>query len=274
MKGHLRQIVAEGPDRLRARSLAREYIQARILQMLQENRLFRRWIFHGGTALRFLYGLPRHSEDLDFALEKPGAEPDFAGIAESILRGFQAEGYAGEVAVRGRNAVLSAFLRFSGLYHDLGLSPHRSEVLSVKFKLDSRPPAGGQTETSVIRRHAAILNIKHYDKSSLLSGKLHAILARPYTKGRDLYDLLWYLADPTWPEPNIRFLAAALRQTRWSGPEPTRDNWKSLISRKLSRLDWEKAVADVRPFLERPSERHQLTKENVLFLLSKDRIPD
>jgi len=27
----------------------------------------------------------------------------------------------------------------------------------------------------------------------LLAGKLHAILQRAYTKGRDIYDLLWYL---------------------------------------------------------------------------------
>ncbi|HFQ92650.1 MAG TPA: hypothetical protein ENK32_01460 [Anaerolineae bacterium] len=25
--------------------------------------------FHGGTSLRFLYNMPRYSEDLDFALE-------------------------------------------------------------------------------------------------------------------------------------------------------------------------------------------------------------
>lgn len=28
--------------------------------------------FHGGTALRFLYGSPRYSKDLDFALERAG----------------------------------------------------------------------------------------------------------------------------------------------------------------------------------------------------------
>lgn len=269
MKDYLRQIVAEAPDRLRARSLAREYVQARIMQMLQENGASRRWIFHGGTALRFLYGLPRYSEDLEFALDKPGTEPEFTKLVESVRRGFQAEAYDVVMTVQQRTAVLSAFVRFKGLYYELGLSPRRSEVLSVKIELDSRPPARGQTETSVIRRYTAILNFKHYDKSSLLSGKLHALLARPYTKGRDLYDLFWYLSDRSWPEPNIPFLAAALRQTRWAGPELAKDNWKSVIARKLGRLDWKKAVADVRPFLERPAELDQLTKENVLFLLKR-----
>ena len=61
------------------------------------------------------------------------------------------------------------------------------------------------------------LPIQHHDKASLLAGKLHAILQRPYAKGRDLYDLLWYLGDPTWPPPNLTMLNHALRQTGWEG---------------------------------------------------------
>ena len=49
-----------------------------------------------------------------------------------------------------------------------------------------------------MRRHVT-LRLHHHDRASLLAGKLHAILQRPYTKGRDLYDLIWYLSDPTWP---------------------------------------------------------------------------
>ena len=40
--------------------------------------------FHGGTALRFLYSLARFSEDLDFALERPGAGYDLAEMARQI----------------------------------------------------------------------------------------------------------------------------------------------------------------------------------------------
>ena len=57
-----------------------------------------------------------------------------------------------------------------------------------------------------------------------LSGKLHAILQRPYTKGRDIYDLLWYLSDPTWPQPNLVLLNNALAQTNWAGGKLTEEN--------------------------------------------------
>ena len=50
-------------------------------------------------------------------------------------------------------------------------------------------------------RRFVMLNLLHYDRRSLFAGKLHAVFSRGYTKGRDLYDLLWYLSDATWPPP-------------------------------------------------------------------------
>jgi hypothetical protein len=54
-----------------AGNLAREYLQARTLLALQQAGAMIPMAFQGGTALRFLFGLPRFSEDLDFALERP-----------------------------------------------------------------------------------------------------------------------------------------------------------------------------------------------------------
>ena len=70
--------------------------------------------------------------------------------------------------------------------------------------------------TTVIRRHL-LLNLQHHDQASLLAGKLHAILQRKYLKGRDIYDLLWYLSNPNWPAPNFEMLNHALQQTGWEG---------------------------------------------------------
>lgn len=263
MKEQIKQIIAETTNKLLARSRVREYCQARILQFLQENGAFRSWIFHGGTALRFLYMLPRYSEDLDFALKSSKAALNFSGIIASVCKSFEAEAYSIDTKIKDRAAVKSAFIRFPALPYDLGLSTHRSEVLSVKVEIDSNPPAGGITETSVIRRYV-MLNVLHYDKASLLSGKLHAILTRSYVKGRDLYDLFWYLSDPSWPEPNINFLTGALLQTDWKGPEITKSNWTILVTKKLEDINWEKAVEDTRPFIEKPSDLKLLTKKNVI----------
>ncbi|MBK7599828.1 MAG: nucleotidyl transferase AbiEii/AbiGii toxin family protein [Acidobacteria bacterium] len=49
-------------------NLLREYLQAHILRSLHECEAFRSVAFVGGTALRFLHGLQRFSEDLDFSV--------------------------------------------------------------------------------------------------------------------------------------------------------------------------------------------------------------
>ena len=268
MKEQIKQIISTTTNKLLARSIVREYCQARILQFLQESGVFRSWIFHEGTALRFLYGLPRYSEDLDFALLRTKKARDFSGVIASIARSFEAEAYYIETKIKDRTAVKSAFIRFPGLLHELGLSPYKSEVFSVKVEVDSNPPPGGVTETSVIRRFV-LLHMLHYDKPSLLSGKLHAILARSYVKGRDLYDLFWYLSDPSWPEPNFHFLNKALIQTNWKGPEITESNWTLIIIKRLKNIDWKKAIEDTRPFIEKASDLKLLTKENVINLMKK-----
>jgi hypothetical protein len=266
MKDQLRQILAEQPEISRKRDLTREYLQARMLQALQEHGVFRSWIFVGGTALRFLFRLPRYSEDLDFSLSGAKDELDFAGVMAGVQRDLAGEGYAVDAKTTADKTVASAFVRFRGLLYEVGLSPHDDEVLSVKVELDTNPPQGAGTSTTVTRRHVT-LNLFHHDKASLFAGKLHAVLTRKYTKGRDLYDLLWYLADRTWPEPNLSFLRNALVQTRWRGPAVTEHNWREVLSERLAQVDWKAAVRDVEPFLERPAEVALLTLDNLRSLL-------
>ena len=67
MKDYLRQLVSKEKNILLKKSIIREYLQARILQMLQEKGAFLNMAFLGGTSLRFLYSIPRYSEDLDFS---------------------------------------------------------------------------------------------------------------------------------------------------------------------------------------------------------------
>jgi hypothetical protein len=96
---------------------------------------------------------------------------------------------------------------------------------------------------------------------------LHAILNRSWPKGRDLYDLVWYLADRTWPAPNIELLNAALAQTSWKGPILTAENWREQVRDRISALDWRRVRADVRPFLERERDLDLVTKETLTGLL-------
>ena len=268
MKGSIRDGIRGLADPLAARSWVREYLQARILASLQDAGAMAAIAFHGGTCLRFLYSIPRYSEDLDFALENAAAPYDFPALVRSVERDFTAEAYEVDSRIRGENAVDSAFFNFPGLLHELGLSAQRTEVTAIKIEIDTHPPAGARCTTTLVRRHVTV-NLFHHDRATLLAGKLHAILQRPFVKGRDLYDLFWYLGDRAWPGPNLEMLSNALAQSGWKGPAADTGNWRNLVASRLDELDWKAVTADVQPFVERQSDLKLLTRENLLRLLEE-----
>jgi hypothetical protein len=164
--------------------------------------------------------------------------------------------------------VNSAFIRFPGLLYELGLSSQPNEVIAIKFEVDTNPPTGAVLETSVIRKFV-LLQLQHHDKASLISGKIHAILQRPYLKGRDIYDLFWYLSDPNWPEPNLVLLNNALAQTNWGEGEVTRENWRKFVNERIQQFNWTVILNDVSPFVEPGFDLDILTRENLVKVLLK-----
>ena len=269
MKEYLVNLLQPDIPPLEKRNLTREYLQVLILQSLQRSGAMTTLAFHGGTALRFLYSLPRYSEDLDFALEINKGRYDFQTYLRVIQKELEAQGYKIVMKVSDQKAVHSAYIRFPGLLYELNLSPHRDEVLAVKIEVDTEPPGEAGLETNLIRHHI-LLNLQHHDKASLLAGKLHAILQRPYPKGRDIYDLTWYLGDRNWPDPNIKMLNNALAQTDWTGPTITVANWRSTTLTRIESFSWDQLISDVQPFLQVQQEIELLTKDNLIKLLRSD----
>lgn len=266
MRDDLKDLLRGNGGLTEGRNRLREFLQARILSSLQRAGAMVPLAFQGGTALRFLYSIRRYSEDLDFALERHDRGYDFRVWLQRARGDLIQEGFEVEVKINDQRVVHSAFVAFPGLLFDLGLSSHRNEKLSVKVEVDTHPPAGAVLETTIVRRHAT-LQLQHHDRASLLAGKLHAILQRPYPKGRDLYDLIWYLSDRSWPAPNLVLLNNALRQTGWNGAPLDEETWRSRVAERVRDLDWERVPLDVRPFLEDAREIELVTRQNVLAVL-------
>jgi predicted nucleotidyltransferase component of viral defense system len=266
MKDYLKDLVNKASNPVEGINLTREYLQARILSELQSSGAMIPLAFHGGTALRFLFSHGRFSEDLDFALEGDKESYRFREYLRSIQSTFTKENYQINIRIQDSKIVNSAFIRFPGLLYELGLSSQSNEVIAIKLEVDTNPPAGAVLETSVIRKYV-VLQLHHHDKASLLSGKIHAILQRPYLKGRDIYDLFWYLSDPKWPEPNLELLNNALAQPNWTGGIVVKDNWRQLIKDRIHPMNWSIVLDDVKPFVEPSFNLALLSKENFLKLL-------
>jgi predicted nucleotidyltransferase component of viral defense system len=268
MKSDLAFLLTTAKDTTQAMNWMREYLQARILMVLQSEGAMIPLAFHGGTALRFLYQLPRFSEDLDFALERPDRGYDFLSYLEDIKAQLTLEGYPVAIKYNVEKVVNNAFISFPGLLFEFNLSPHPSQNFSIKLEVDTKPPKGATLTTSLIRHRDLYINLQHHDQASLFAGKIHALLQREYVKGRDIYDLIWYLSDSTWPLPNFQMLNNALLQTNWKGEVIDRDNWKGILLQHLNADIIKKARQDVTPFLARSADLNLISWENILQLLT------
>jgi hypothetical protein len=248
------------PDPGQALNRLREYLQAFVLRSFHESEAFRPLAFAGGTALRFLHGLPRFSEDLEFSLVTAEGYAGRAWMAK-VKRDLALAGFNPEVTWNDSRTVHAGWVRVAGLLHEAGLASRPEQKLAIKVEIDTRPPAGARCERRVVTRHVTFL-LQHYDLPSLLAGKLHAAITRPYAKGRDWYDLLWYFSQRPPVAPNLALLRNALDQTQ-RGQGLHAQAWRALVLGRMAALDLQAVRKDVAPFLERPQDAALLTREHL-----------
>ncbi|OGF50847.1 MAG: hypothetical protein A2044_08410 [Candidatus Firestonebacteria bacterium GWA2_43_8] len=242
----------------------REFLQVLMLKILFDRGYFENIAFAGGTALRILYGLRRYSEDLDFSLVKK-EKYDFDKIADALLFELGKNGFKVEEKRRTVQTVNSVLLRFSGLYGKLDLPGQSDEKFLVKLEVDSNPPKGGKSVIMPLTDRF-VLAVNTFDLPSLFAGKLHACFFRKYTKGRDFYDLVWYLGKRI--TPNLKLLNNAVIQTEKKDLKLTELTYKDFLAEKLKKVDFTGVRKDVEVFLEDKNELKLLDKELILKMLN------
>jgi len=264
MKEEAVSLAVKVADPARRLNVLREYMQVLVMRSLHESEAFQCIAFVGGTALRFLYGLPRFSEDLDFSLDSGnGYVPE--RWMNKIKRDLQLAGFSVAVILNDRKTVHTAWIKTAEVLKDAGLAAMSRQNLSIKLEIDTRPPAGARTNNQIIE-HYRMIATRSYDLPSLMAGKLHALITRQYCKGRDWYDFVWYRARRPQPEPNLVLLQNALDQTGGKGVFES-GRWKDYVCASLNKLDFGRIRNDVQPFLERPEDGKLITKENLEGLL-------
>lgn len=269
MKDYVLELVSRQSGFNAKLNIMREYLQAYALKVMRDEGVFRTTAFVGGTALRFLYGLPRFSEDLDFSTAgNEGDTYSFERLIKKIKEEFELAGYDVSVAYNDKKTVKSAFLKFSALMHEAGISGLKDQKLSIKLEIDTNPPAGAVLKTDIVNKYFP-LSFLSYEVGSLFAGKLHALMTREYTKGRDFFDLGWYLSRWKGLAPNIELLQNALRQTGWKKEMPSVETWSGHILDVVRKADWNKVRKDVENFLENSSDLEVFSKKNVAMLLGQ-----
>ena len=263
MKSLLHQVLEpwRKRDRIFQVNIVKEFLQEVILHYLSRKGYGRYLTFEGGTCLRFVYGLRRFSEDLDFSMRE---ETDIEGLISGIKKELELQGYEVEVKKGGKGNVKRYFYKFPGLLHYCNIPSQKEEKVSVLLEIDTNPPWGGRIEETLLNRNF-LFTVIHYDLPALMAKKIHAILFRGFEKGRDYYDLLWLLTKDITPD--IDLLNNACKQTSPDFSLITPKNWKRLLADHLEKKDMRKIKMDVLPFLEIPEDTDLLEKEIFMKLL-------
>ena len=150
-----------------------------------------------------------------------------------------------------------------------GLASMAEQKLSIKIEIDTHPPASADTVTvTEVITHQFLFAVRHHDLPSLMAGKAHALCFRPYPKGRDWYDLLWYGSQRPAVKPNLVLLQNALDQTEGVGVIDAANSNRYALQR-LETFDAKKLAADVRPFLASPRDTDAVTLDNLGTVIRK-----
>jgi predicted nucleotidyltransferase component of viral defense system len=175
----------------------KEIIQDIALYGLWRADFFEVAAFQGGTSLRIIYGLTRFSEDLDFILKVPDPEFAWPVYLDKLIETFETFGLKSQVLDKSRmdQRVKKAMIKDSSISNQLNLSfsrNDRGQTQKIKLEIDVNPPTSSGFEYTYLD-FPLDFEVCHQDLSSNFSLKIHALLCRPYLKGRDWHDFSWYI---------------------------------------------------------------------------------
>lgn len=236
----------------------KEYLQLMILNYLYNQKSYNRnLIFTGGTCLRFCFDLPRLSEDLDFDYEK---KPDAGELGGAVTHHLEEALEIKNIScsIKGENRKI--YLKLP-ILEELGLSFGGSRVLYLKIEPMSAPQAPASVEVSAISKGSFYFFLRRYSLPDLMAGKINAFLTRVFVKsknntndfkGRDVFDLVWYMSrnvQPNWKRLKI-LLAGTDYETR---------SWPGLlndIEKKLENIKKSHIAGDIQYFIEDQNVLH------------------
>lgn len=242
-------------------SALREIMQEIVLAGLSRTDFYEKAAFYGGTALRIFYKLDRFSEDLDFSLLKE--DPDFSlePYFDSIVSEFKAIGITVSIREKDKTAqtnVDSAFLKAETIWKELVLEDiikqagiKSNKNIKIKIEVDRKPPLGFETEEKLLLRPFSFY-VKCFTQPSLFAGKMHALLFRKWqnrVKGRDWYDLEWYIKKGI-PLDISHFLRRAIDTGDWEEENITQEQVIGLLKEKINIVSFDNIKEDVIRFIK------------------------
>lgn len=238
----------------------REIMQEVALAGLERTGFFQKAAFYGGTTLRIFHGLDRFSEDLDFSLLETNPDFSLKTYWEGITAEFAALGMQVSITEKkktNQTTIDSAFLKSETVWKELALesvipqaglksSPH----VKIKMEVDTEPPSDFGTEEKLLLKPYSFY-VRCFTLPDLFAGKMHALLFRKWknrVKGRDWYDMEWYVRNDT-PLNLSHFLARARDSGDWTKSTINQKEFMKLLTDKIENVSFARIREDVVRFI-------------------------
>jgi len=209
LKGKLNDLAANSVLNVETRrNILKEELQFYVLNFIYHHSEYNTWIMYGGSALRIIHGLDRMSVDLDFEVSRAVTEKFLEELKKEIEDYFLNTYGAGldfftAKITTGRGLLLKFYVG-----EELSFG-HPSKQVHVKIDLNHFVAPKTVIERRPINRDQLSFVIVTYNMAALMASKLAAIFLRGTRgvgeavyeeKGRDIYDLLWYMGKKVVPD--------------------------------------------------------------------------
>ncbi|MFH1610884.1 MAG: nucleotidyl transferase AbiEii/AbiGii toxin family protein, partial [Patescibacteria group bacterium] len=190
------------------RNLIKEYLQILVLSFIYSHPDYKNLIFYGGSCLKHCFGLDRLSEDLDFVDIK--GDISLEKMSNDLIIFCKKEvGVEPTIKVQ----KFRIYLKLPILKKLKIADGSDSDLLFLKVEIFKQFDFCTKYKTEIIpifKNNKTIL-IKSFDLETLMATKIRAIIHRIWektnkqgktlikAKGRDYYDLMWYLQKQIKP---------------------------------------------------------------------------
>lgn len=190
------------------RNTLKEELQFYALNFIYHHPEYSKWIMYGGSALRIIHGLDRMSVDLDFEVSHAITEKFLEELKNEIKEHFKnTYGVGTDFLIIKITTGRGLLLKFH-VGKELSFG-HPSKQVHIKIDLNYFVASKTVQERRPINQDQLSFVIVTYNMSALMASKIAAIFLRGTRgvgkavyeeKGRDIYDLLWYMNKKIVPD--------------------------------------------------------------------------
>jgi len=244
----LKRVIANSGNKssLYLRNLLKVYLQVLVLDFIYGQSKYKHLVFYGGSCLHHLFGLPRLSEDLDFVdfSKKTSLKALEKDLENHFLRNYL-------TTIKTARQKFRIYLKFPILKMLNLAKGGESDLLFVKVEIfiPSKDFGNYITQITPYFKNNKSLMVVSFDLPTLMATKINAILNRRWervtisgekiiAKGRDYFDLMWYLQKGIKPNMSCVWGVGSLTALK-----------KALLT-NVGKLDHKSVVVDLEAFID------------------------